>query len=306
MLIPMKLAGGKSLLVALAATLVFFVLLSMLVYSASQFMLSHSSFRFSRVATGDIHVDVLVVGNSRAVNLISGRSEPPSVFNLAYNGLGRQATLSWIRIFFDKGNTAKTVVIETTAMYGNEAGCDGKPYWALYGNNLAAQRRACAEDAKSASFFPLTMFNSEQYLRALYYFTLHRHGDQNWANEYDIPPTLCGRLPLESIFIFRRRAAHVDESIVRHEIADLNWWLVQHGHKTKLVFVLAPLFANQHSLPAISDLEKIDRAMFGRDYISQARDLGANCSDFADSIHVGHKGRAKTTPALLRALAART
>ena len=43
MLIPMKLAGGKSLLVALAATLVFFVLLSMLVYSASQFMLSHSS-----------------------------------------------------------------------------------------------------------------------------------------------------------------------------------------------------------------------------------------------------------------------
>jgi hypothetical protein len=291
--------------VALVASGASFCVLSALAYQFSAWALFHSSFRFSRIAAGSIHVDVLVAGNSRARDLLQGGDlgRSPSVFNLAYNGLGRESTIEWIKIFFRRGNTANTLLIETSALYDNSSSCDNKPYWALYPELRAASGDGCAQDVTSARYFPLTVFNSEQYLRALYYLLLKPHGDQDWADDYDIPPQLCAHLPLENIFGFHKLAQQLDVDMVRAEIAELDAWLARNGYRTQLVFVQAPFFAAPRALPAIADMQRVDaRVLGGERYLNLGSALGDACSDFADSEHIDVSGRRKVAAMLFQYL----
>jgi hypothetical protein len=305
---------GRSLMLALAALAGAFCLLSALLYYSSAFMLAHSDFRFSRIAAGDIHVDVLVAGNSRARDLLTG-SEPgaapgdqahhaPSVYNLAYNGLSREDTIAWIKTYFRQGNSANTLIIEASALFEAQHYCDSKPYWVVYPELRAAQRGACARDARSARYFPLTMFDSEQYLRALYYYVWNRHGDQAWADDYQIPQPLCQRLPLDNIFAFQRFAQQFDLATAGAEIVELKAWLASHGYRTRVVFVLAPFMAAPDALAAIADIDRVARTLLGsEDYLSLSNALGADCRDFADSEHIGAEGRRKVRALMFRYLA---
>lgn len=293
----------RTLLFTLSATVVFFVVFSLLFYFVNIWVLTHSSFRFSRIARGDIHVDVLVVGNSRGVNLITGRGSdnPPTVFNLSYNGLGRAATFSWVKTFFHQGNTARIIVVEATTLFEDAPGCDSKPYWAVYPDLYEAASKNCWDDDATAKYFPLTMFNSEQYMRALYYLIVRPRGDQDWADDYDIPDGLCARLPVDRVELFRDKARQVDVAAIRREIAELKQELSRSGYKGKLVFVLAPFFTNNRSMPAIAEIERVDATILGPgNSLSLATALGANCSDFADALHVGRNGRPKILLMLLK------
>jgi hypothetical protein len=298
-------SGGRSLIIALVATAAVFCLLSAVLYYASVAALKHSSFRFSRIARGNLHVDVLVAGNSRARDLLSG-SDPgssPSVFNLAYNGLSREDTLEWVKNFFRQGNSAKTVVIETTALYYEHHYCDSKTYWVLYPELFADQRAACPKDASSARYFPLTLFNSEQYLRALYYLIVRTQGDQSWGDENAISERLCVRLPMENVEQFRADALRLDLRLVGAEIAELKAWLAKNAYPTQLVFVLAPFVAAPRALPAIADMQRIDEQLLGsQGNLSLASALGSDCSQFADAVHLGPAGRRKLAPLLFESL----
>jgi len=306
-------AGGRSLLLALAAVTAAFCVLSALLYYASAAALTHSSFRFSRIAAGDIHVDVLVASNSRARDLLTGSASDdfpgdspghsPSVFNLAYNGLSREDTIEWIKTFFRQGNSANTILIETSALYDNQHFCDSKPYWVVYPELRAAQRGACGKDAHSARYFPLTMFNSEQYLRALYYVVWNRHGDQDWADDYEIPDRLCAQLPLDNVFGFQKLALRLDQAKAAREIAELEAWLANHGHRSRVVFVLAPFLAAPAALAAIADMDRTAASLLGSDgNLSLSTALGDDCRDFADSEHIGPAGRRKVRALILRYL----
>ena len=296
-------------MLALTAVGIAFCLLTALLYYASAAALAHSTFRFSRIAAGDIHVDVLVAGNSRARDLLSG-SEPgvaqrssPSVFNLAYNNLSREDTIEWLKTYFRQGNSAHTVVIETSALYEDRHFCDSKPFWVVYPELRAAQRDACGADARSARYFPLTMFNSEQYLRALYYFAWNRHGDQDWGDEYAIPQALCERLPLDNIYAFQKLALRVDIASVSREIAELKDWLASHGYRTRVVFVLAPFVAKPAALAAIADMDRTAQRLIGSEgNLSLSTALGGDCRDFADSEHIGPEGRGKVRALIFRYL----
>jgi hypothetical protein len=297
--------GGRSLILALAALAAAFGLLSALLYYASAAALAHSSFRFSRIAAGDIHVDVLVAGNSRARDLLTGSApgSSPSVFNLAYNGLSREDTIEWVKTFFRQGNSANTILIETSALYDDHHFCDSKPYWVVYPELRAAQRGGCGADAHSARYFPLTMFNSEQYLRALYYFAWNRHGDQNWADDYEIPQPLCERLPLDNIFAFQKLALRVDLVTAGRELAELKAWLASHGYRTRVVFVLAPFLAAPAGLAAIANMDRTAVRLLGSEgNLSLSTALGGDCRDFADSEHIGPAGRRKVRALILRYL----
>jgi len=309
MLYRSQAAGGRSLILALLAVAAAFWLLSALLYYASAAALAHSSFRFSRIAAGDIHVDVLVAGNSRARDLLAGSAagaspgHSPSVFNLAYNGLSREDTIEWIETFFRQGNTANTILIETSALYSDREFCDSKPYWAVYPQLRAAQRADCPKDARSARYFPLTVFNSEQYLRALYYFAWNRHGDQDWGDDYAIPQQLCARLPLANIFAFQKEALRLDVASVGREIAELKAWLASHGYRTRVVFVLAPFLAAPGALAAIADMDRTDARLLGSEgNLSLSTALGGDCRDFADSEHIGPLGRRKVQALIFREL----
>jgi hypothetical protein len=305
----MKYRGGRvsgralslTLLIALAA----FALLSLALYDLSLAALRHSPFRLSRIAAGNIHVDILIVGNSRARDLIVGRPPQlrPTVFNLAYNGLSREDTLEWLRIFFEQGNTAGTVVIETSALYTDQAFCDGKPYWAVYPHLRAAEQQACASDFRTARYFPLSLFNSEQYLRAIYYLLVNRHGDQSWGDEYSIPERLCAHVPLDGIFEFHAAALKIHHEHVRQEISDLQRWLLARGQNVRLVFVLAPFLADPRARTSIADMERINSELLAAsENVSLANVLDSDCASFADAAHVGPQGRTTLSHALFASL----
>jgi hypothetical protein len=295
----------RSLALSLALSVGCFALLSAALYGAGAYVLAHSAFRFSRIAAGNIHVDVMVTGNSRGRDLlygnVSGRS--PTVFNLAYNALDRERAFEWIRTYFSQGNTASTVVIESSNLYSDQASCDGKPYWLLYPGQYAAQRARCTADAASARYFPLTLFDSEQFLRALYYYAWHPEGDQTWGDVGAIPERLCATLPLEGLYGFRDSAVGVDQSLVRRQIAELKQWLASHGYQTRLVFVLAPFFADSRALPAIAQIEAANRELLaGETNLSLGTALGGDCSAFVDAEHQGPEGRRRSFPLLLAEL----
>lgn len=297
--------SGKSLAKALAATIVVFVLLSMAIYYASIYVLVHSSFRFSRIAAGSIHVDILIVGNSRARDLVTGRGpeNPPTVFNLAYNRFSREGAFAWIKLFFHQGNTAKTIVFETSTLYTDFDNCDGKPYWPLYPSLMTSARLVCPKDVEWARYFPLTTFNSEQFLRALYYFAIRRQGDQNWADDHEIPADVCSRLPLDDIYKFRDAATRREVSEVSRQISDLKQWLDRGGFRARLVFVLAPFFAEPRTLPGIEDMERINGKLLGAENnLSLATALGSDCGNFADAVHTARNGQVKTRTLLFKYL----
>jgi hypothetical protein len=298
-------ARARSLAISLALAIGCFALLSVALYAAGTYVLVHSTFRFSRIAAGNIHVDVMVTGNSRARDLLYGNvtGSAPTVFNLAYNGLDRDRAFEWIKTYFLRGNTATTVVMETSSLYSKEAKCDSKPYWVLYPALYAAQRASCPVDAASARYFPLTQFDSEQFLRALYYFAWHPEGDQTWGDEGEIPKRLCAELPLDGVYAFRDFAASVDRALVRRQIAELKQWLASHGYQTRLVFVLAPFFADSRALPEIEQIEASNRELLaGETSLSLGTALGADCSSFADAVHQSPEGRRRTFPLLFAKL----
>jgi hypothetical protein len=152
-------------------------------------------------------------------------------------------------------------------------------------------------------FFPLTIFNSAQYLRALYYLILRPQGDQSWGDDYSINADLCARLPLRYIYEFHDAAARLDLSREKRDIADLKRWLADNGYKTKLVFVLAPFLADPRAIPAITDMERVSDTLLGaEDNLSLATALGSDCGNFADAMHVGPIGRPKVRSLLLQYL----
>ena len=177
--------GWRSLAVSLVFAAAFFALFTVALLYASNYARDQSSFRFSRMAIGNIHVDVLVAGGSRGVNLITGRdsANPPSVFNIAYNAQQSPSTLALVKAFFRRGNTARIVMIDASVFYTHDPNCEDKVYWSLYPDLYEAQRNACSSDVMAARFFPLTAFSSEIFLRDLYYLFAKRNGDQDWANE---------------------------------------------------------------------------------------------------------------------------
>jgi hypothetical protein len=298
----------RSLAISLVYAVAFFALFTFALLRVSDYARDHSSFRFSRMASGNVHVDVLVAGGSRGVNLTTGRDvkNPPSIFNIAYNAQQYPSTLALIKAFFRRGNTAKIVLIDASVFYTSDPNCEDKVYWSLYADLYEAQREACPADALAARLFPLTAFSSEIFLRDLYYLLVKRNGDQDWANDATLTPSLCRNLDNAATSIDASRAKTMDVARNRRYIADLKRWLAANGHKVKVVFVLAPSLMRPHAAPFIHASEARAKALLaGEDFVDLANLLGNNCGLFADEVHLGPQGRKIILPTILKVIQAR-
>jgi hypothetical protein len=305
---PRHLGGRRALVLSIVFTLAAFALFTITGYVACEAILTHSSFRYSRIARGNVHVDVLIAGNSRAVNLMSGRDakNPPAAFNLAFNGESYASTFAMIKSYFERGNTAKYVVIEASTLIMEGNNCKDKPYWHLYRLLYDAERDGCRDDDRDASYFPLTAFNSELFLRAIYYLTMKPHGDQGWANDYRIPPQLCRSLPLDHLQSMQHGAQIANATVIKARISELGNWLQSHGHNASIVFVLGPFYYNARSAAAVHDIEMRTDDLLGRgNWLDLASALGADCDNYADAIHANRDGRGKILPLILAYLNAK-
>ena len=156
---------------------------------------------------------------------------------------------------------------------------------------------SCQGDARAAAWFPLTLLDSEEFLRALFYM---RHDDQDWGDAYTIPDTVCANASLNGILQFRDLATALDRRRARAQLDEFQAWMTRRVPQAKLVFVLAPFLAKPAARDAIADMGRIDRALLGDwTYVSLAQELGEDCASFADEVHVGPNGRPRVAQALL-------
>jgi len=160
--------------------------------AALEAALPHSQFRFSVAERGGLPPNLLMLGNSRAVNGLYApelaRWSPVPVLNLAYNGMSTLVAEAVLRDYLARNAAPKLLVLEVSNVQDPHQLLDGLMcYWS------ASQALAQLADARSAAnrravrWFHLYAFNGEVPLRALYF---ARRSDQDWINRYRISDAL--------------------------------------------------------------------------------------------------------------------
>jgi hypothetical protein len=262
-----------------------------------------SSLRLSRIGKGNIDVDAMIVGNSRGVNLMVGDTAHgfPTIFNLAYNGLGRRSVMALTKEFFARGNKARYVFFEASSLWLNTPDCQMKSYWTLLPLLKEAEAPYCPADALAGRFLPLSLYDTEVFLRSTY-FAFAKQGDQGWTNDYAMSPQTC-LTQLEHGDKHIREGGHSSVSDVRRDVADLRSWLGQHAPGTKLIFVLSPYLTSKPALAAVAaNVAEADQDLGVGGYLDLTGSLGPDCRMFADGYHIIGPGRTAVRPAVIKYL----
>jgi hypothetical protein len=293
----------RNLVQILLATALFVVVLNAALGELCEFVIARSSLRFSVVAEGKVNTDLVVIGNSRGVNLIAGTlgEANPRIFNLSYNSLGRRSSIALAKQFFASGNKAHYVVFETSAlwMFGNTSNCELKTYWRALSLLAREGEERCRDDFWAGRYFPLTIYNTELFLRVAYYALIHRQTDQDWVNGYVMTDAACRHLQRAG----DNRVLPPDTSLVsvaRADVADLRKWMAMNVPGTKLVFVTAPFFDSPPMSAVVRQYAALTDRILGKGtYLDLGTVLGDDCRLFADSYHIIGAGRAAVRQRIL-------
>lgn len=166
-----------------------------------------SQLRFSKIYNRTANADLLFFGDSRAVNTFHA----PSIdalcgtrsLNLGYNGCSASLASLLFEDYLERNPSPHTVVLEVTcARQGDELLKNLKMYEASSSRIAAALRSESPCIATACAVSALYAFNSEMFLRSLYYL---RSDDRSWVNRYSINEALLQKaaqdaaspLPLE-------------------------------------------------------------------------------------------------------------
>ncbi|UCF80267.1 MAG: hypothetical protein JSV08_07070 [Acidobacteriota bacterium] len=277
------------------ALLRFLVLLAVVVFAGdfvlgqfADFLLLKSRNRFSRLYAGRAEAEILVVGDSRAVNAfyapeVSLRTGRPC-FNLAYNGVSAEVAESLLRDYFERHPPPRLVISEATALMS----C----------HSVAAKLNAFRKISPRVSsladrHFPsmgllsktlrLSSFNSEFFIRSLAYL---RRDDQTWINPKKLTPR-----KLEAIRRSRsQKARTLPENLEAMERT------VQFCKREgiALAVVMTPMHPEMREKRTgladwIRETEDIC-ARGGVPFFDYSRALDGSDSGFADGIHVNPEG----------------
>ena len=152
--------------------------------------------RFSRMYHDKIPSGIVVLGNSRGVNTLyapdlSERLGIPA-FNLSYNGMPTTMAEAMFLDYLDHQEPPKLLVLEVSNLrVGADMINDFKLYSAVSPRVYALLEQEYYEVAIATKITNLYRFNSEYFLRSLYWFN---RTDQTWANRYTISETLLANV----------------------------------------------------------------------------------------------------------------
>lgn len=163
-------------------------------------VLRRSEFRFARLYTGRLQGDVMVFGNSRAVNgfCVSKLSELTGAkwVNLGYNGLGPSLVEAFILDYLDRYPAPRTIVLEVSNL---TQGADSIRDCRLF---VDKSRRLAALDRRENGYFAFLAahirtlsVNGELLMRCIYYL---RKSDQAWVNNGRLDAKQADRLRLQA------------------------------------------------------------------------------------------------------------
>jgi hypothetical protein len=252
------------------------------------FLLLKSQNRFSRLYTGRAEAEIVIVGDSRAVNgfyapEVSRRTGRPC-FNLGYNGVSARVAESLLLDYVERHPRPRLVISEATTLTP----------WHSVAAKLNAFRRisprisglvdrhfpSMSIPSKMFRLFPV---NSEFFLRSLIYLW---RDDQTWINPKRLTPRkleAIRRSPTQTV----RFSPENLEAMKR---------TVQFCKREKIAFavVVTPMHPEMRKKkPGLADLIQEAKnicARGGTPFFDYLRVLDGSDSGFADGIHINPEG----------------
>jgi hypothetical protein len=182
----------KSRSIGILAFLVIFFAGDRLLSMALDALLSQTHFRYATLYNGHSNAEVLIFGNSRAVNSFYGpaveRHFGTSCLNLGYNGMSPDVIHALLLDYLDRNEAPRLLIVEATCV-DNESTCilNLKPFWHRSTRLSQIARAVYPQSFAAAEMTRLFAFNCELFLRALSY---RSRSDQTWINRYAIDEDL--------------------------------------------------------------------------------------------------------------------
>lgn len=273
----------------LAWSFAFFIILfasDRLIGFALNAVLKQSSFRFSKVYTGQVVADVVILGNSRGVNSFYQPDLETAlnkkVFNLSYNGLRVDIARVLLEDYLLNNAKPSIVILEASMLTKSfpELVKEFKPY-VKSDNQVGMKMKELYPDIYNGVLVSQVFrYNSELFLRSLYFLN---KDDQAWINQGTITPELEADLQA-----YQGTNFDIDNSLL-HDLVEIRKLCERHGILLKVVIApYLPAYASKIT-NLISWKHKVDSTLNGIKVSDYAASIpGSN--NFADWVHLNKDG----------------
>ena len=249
-----------------------------------------SNLRFSKLYTGGLSAELLVLGNSRAVNAFYAPYMEDAldvdVFNLAYNGMSVEVAEALMMDYLTYNAKPKLIVFEVTNLHvNNDLLLELKLYQSFSDGLTQLIRQDEPALANMCLVSHMYRYNSEMFLRALFYMS---RSDQTWINSGSI----------DEQYASEYRPYEADQSANMLKVEGPNWEALMRMISTceasdiELCLVISPYLRNHveqiHSYPQwVGTLvEALPDVVEFYDF----SDALASSECFADPLHINRKG----------------
>ena len=295
----------KQTILLLLLIALMYLLLQLLIVKAADTIVKNSPIRFSMIASGQIKTNILVLGNSRGVQLLRGepKAEGYEIFNLAFDSLRRSDILTLGSEYFRRSNQANIVAIELTGLLADGARCQLKSFWNIIPELKANATEICKDDILYSKYFPLTAYNTQPFRRAASYLLADSGSDQmrKGAFKKSISDRICSDVPMTALNRFAKEARQVDIQEVMKDLNSFKSELKAISPSTRVVLILAPFVKTSQSISKVNAI--IDATApfenFG-DYLDLAHLWPQGCAMFTDPIHLNVSGMKKVRHLLVK------
>lgn len=178
-----------------ALLVLFFVGDRLLAWGLERLLLS-SEFRYSRVYAGRAKADIVILGNSHAVNAFFApeieRLTGQNALNLGYNGLSARLAEVIFSDYLERNAAPKLLIIEPSCVSGeNRVIKQFKLYTGQSARLRAAFRELDWNQAVVTELLHAYRYNNEMFHRSLFYLG---RSDNDWVNRYRFNPEVLTTL----------------------------------------------------------------------------------------------------------------
>ena len=156
---------------------------------------SESQFRYSKLYRGDANADILIIGNSRGLNIYLPTVEEltsKKAFSICYNGMPGNLASALTRDYIDRYPNVKTVIVELCmAEMGDEKLLPAFASYMQYSPRIDSLIRSkFYTNWCTSRISHIFQFNNEVFQRSLYYMN---HSDDNWTANHSMSKKLIQR-----------------------------------------------------------------------------------------------------------------
>ena len=275
---------ARRILIGILAFVAVFFAGDRLCSRALDYLLSKSHFRYSSVYYRQPNADILVLGNSRAVNSFYSPTIEDrfgvKCLNLAYNGMSPDLAHAILLDYLDRNAAPQLVILEATCV-DNKPTCvaNFKPFWHHSSRLSAMAGRLFPKSLAATHLARLYAFNCELFLRAI----SHRsQSDQTWINHYAIDDDLLAQTD-------RMQPVQLDLATSEELAYVRQFAATAKRHKIDCQIVIAPY------LPAYrAKLKNFDEWKGRIESAVPVVDLSSSVTEsqfFADRLHTNYAGR---------------